>query len=324
MITRPSTRPQSLLRAVVKQASALPRTQCRSKHTPPTWTDHQKQDRFANNGVPGFLSANAYQETYAKYSQYLCDKLTEYTQGTPDESVQPRDLHFQCSHRPERAALYNHAAMANHTHFFWEALTDSEDPAQRRPGMQTMRNIEMDFESVDHLRSEFLETADAMFGNGFVWLMKPPSAGGMTILATYNAGSPYPEAAPRRDTRDMANFNGRQLADDLKSGVAGRPRVIASGGQTAGSFGQFSANQTNRFTGLLNAQPILCVNVWEHQWIPDYGVLGKRAYLTAWWDCIDWQVVENRLSTVEPDNYGYGGNRRTRNLGSIEAVGRGM
>jgi len=46
-----------------------------------------------------------------------------------------------------------------------------------------MRNIEMDFESVDHLRSEFLETADAMFGNGFVWLMKPPSAGGMTILA---------------------------------------------------------------------------------------------------------------------------------------------
>ena len=61
--------------------SALPRTQCRSKHTPPTWTDHQKQDRFANNGVPGFLSANAYQETYAKYSQYLCDKLTEYTQG---------------------------------------------------------------------------------------------------------------------------------------------------------------------------------------------------------------------------------------------------
>merc|ERR1711939_243558 len=217
MITRPSTRPQSLLRAVVKQASALPRTQRRSKHTPPTWTDRQKQDRFAKNGVPGFLSANAYQETYAKYSQYLCDKLTEYTQGTPDESVQPRDLHFQCSHRPERAALYNHAAMANHTHFFWEALTDSEDPAQRRPGMQT-----------------------------------------------------------------------------------------------------------NRFTGLLNAQPILCVNVWEHQWIPDYGVLGKRAYLTAWWDCIDWQVVENRLSTVEPDNYGYGGNRRTRNLGSIVAVGRGM
>ncbi|KAL6250415.1 hypothetical protein RBB50_002717 [Rhinocladiella similis] len=317
MITRPSARPQSLLRAIVKQSSVLPRTQRRCKHTPPVWADAKKQERFVENGVPGFLSANTFQETYTKYAQHLCDKLTEYTQGTPDEHTQTRTLHWQNAHRADRAALYNNAAMADHTLFFWEALTDSLDPVERRPGVQTAKNIESDFGSLENLRSEFLEIADAMFGNGFVWLMKPTSFGGMTILATYNAGSPWPQAAPRRDTQDMANFNGREVADQLKNAA----RVV-DGSRTAGHSGRFSMYQSNKFVGALNATPILCANVWQHQWIPDYGMLGKRAYLTAWWDSIDWQKVEERLVHAETENY-YGG-RRTKNIASIEAVGRGM
>ncbi|KIV77611.1 hypothetical protein PV11_09399 [Exophiala sideris] len=300
MIIRPATRPQTALRAVGKQAAPLlSRSQRRCKHSPAEWADRQRQERFTQRGVPGFLSAKTYQETYAKYTKHLCDKLNEYTQGTADESHSAHDLHAICSHKPERAALYNHAAMAIHTHFFWEALTDSEDPHDRKAGNYTARSIEMDFESLDHLRTEFLEVADAMFGNGFVWLMKPKTPGGLKILATYNAGSPYSVAAPRRDDRDMATFNGRQVGTDLLSAGMNVDSLGPGGGRYAGSFGNFSSARANLFVGALDAEPILCVNVWQHQWLPDYGMFGKREYLTAWWDSIDWKMVESRHNHVE-------------------------
>jgi len=218
--------------------------------------------------------------------------------------------------------------MATHTHFFWESLTDGHDEYSQRPGLNTTRSIESDFESPDHLRSEFLETADSLFGNGFVWLMKPPTRGGLTILATYNAGSPYPEAAPRRDRHDSATFNARMLAAGLK----GTPydergaRVIAdTSGGLAGKFGEFSAARASRYAGWLDAQPILCVNLWQHQWIPDWGIFGRRQYLAAWWDRIDWSVVEKRHSMYETEGDRLAPNRLgVRSGGLVDAVSRGM
>lgn len=166
-----------------------------------------------------------------------------------------------------------------------------------------MRSIENVFGNVATLREEMLETADAMFGNGFVWLMKGENVGDLKILATYNAGSPYPGAAPRRDDTDMANVgnnpNGSLLSEQLsgRSGLGfdgeGRDIGISLGNVSAGHFGNFSANRSKHHAGLLNMQPILCVKVWEHQWLRDYGILGKKPYLTAWWDRIDWQKVES-------------------------------
>jgi len=40
---------------------------------------------------------------------------------------------------------------------------------------------------------------------------------------------------------------------------------------------------------------LLGVNTWEHVWLRDYGVGGKREYLERWWDVVDWGVVEERL-----------------------------
>ncbi|KAH0847964.1 hypothetical protein AYO21_03669 [Fonsecaea monophora] len=308
MITRPPARPQSLLRAFVKQANATPssflKRQVRRKHTVPVWANQTKQDFFARHGVPGFLSAETYQETYVKYTQHLCDRLNELVLGTADESSSTYDLHAKCAHRSDRAHLYNLAAMVEFTRFFWEYLTENEDPAIHKPGLNTTRSIEASFGSVQNLREEMLETADAMFGNGFVWLMKGKNVGDMRILATYNAGSPYPDAAPRRDDKDMATFDGRILSDQLSGrGGLGLPsleeRNISTGNSTAGSFGDFSSSRANLYAGALDMQPILCVNVWEHQWLRDYGLLGKKWYLGAWWDRIDWQKVESQHALYE-------------------------
>jgi len=41
--------------------------------------------------------------------------------------------------------------------------------------------------------------------------------------------------------------------------------------------------------------PVLNVNVWEHAWLEDFGILGKEDYLKAWWERIDWSVVQSRF-----------------------------
>ncbi len=67
---------------------------------------------------------------------------------------------------------------------------------------------------------------------------------------------------------------------------------------TAGSFGRYSeqAREGHLSAGALNAVPLLCLNTWQHMWIPDYGITGKRTYLAAWWERIDWDVVYQRYT----------------------------
>ncbi|KIV94234.1 hypothetical protein PV10_02021 [Exophiala mesophila] len=315
MITRPLTRPQSLLRFAVNHTSCASRSQSQrwahsvpedwNQRKIPTFQNLKKPQVFAKYGVPGFLSKETFEQTYEQYIKYLADQLNEFTAGTADEFTSAADLHDQCSHLPARAALYNHAAMALHTQFFFESLSHIPTSMQpREPGILMQNNLKEDNISLEQLRTEFLETAEAMFGNGFVWLMKPKSLGGLTILATYNAGSPWSRGSPRRDNRDMANHDFRQITRDIQEG-----------NQNAGAYGNHSHNRALHYEGTLqDAEPILCVNMWQHQWLPDYGMFGRKAYLKAWWDTIDWQVVENKISLFEINE---GSRSRSNNITSV-------
>lgn len=51
--------------------------------------------------------------------------------------------------------------------------------------------------------------------------------------------------------------------------------------------------------GGIEATPVLCINTWEHVYLPDYGVGGpgsggKRAFAESWWYAVDWNVVADK------------------------------
>lgn len=159
-----------------------------------------------------------------------------------------------------------------------------------------------------------IATANAMFGPGFVWLvarrgvddiLKPQLA----ILTTYNAGSPLPAAHYRAQGIDMAtattnvqagtSAQSHALAYDLKG--AGRTGLHNSGGLSSSDL--FSTNKPPGFGGYgglsqkiapggQDLEVLLCVSTWEHAWLQDHGVGGKQRFLEAWWDQIDWPVVD--------------------------------
>lgn len=117
---------------------------------------------------------------------------------------------------------------------------------------------------------EFLATASVMFGNGWVWLVVDESKQ-LRILATYNAGTPY-GGAYRRQMRD-ANTT-RAVTDGMPNGY------------------QLQANAGNII-------PLLNVNCWEHAWVSEYGVWGKKEYLERWFNRVDWNKVLSRYPGMQ-------------------------
>lgn len=222
----------------------------------------------------------------------MVQKLNELTAGEPYENSTTKDLALQFARDPMSASLFNHASMAHNNHFFFQTFSTAPNPLHRNPSLE--KSLISTFGSIDTLRTTMLDTAAAMFGPGFVWLVWARSldapAGGMRrgtwrILTTYLAGTPYAEAGYRQQGLDMANQNAGSYQSYMNSQPA----------NTVGAFGSFSQSgreQAKLPPGGTNVQPVLCVNTWEHVWLRDYGISGKRSYLADWWDSVDWASVE--------------------------------
>ena len=144
------------------------------------------------------------------------------------------------------------------------------------------------FSSEESFKKQFIATAMGMFGPGFVWLIHHANARGdaydpkLTILCTYIAGSPIPEAHPRVQSEDANLINSQ------------------TGFSWTGAAGLYSGNtHANIPPGRLSSGTHICLGVctWEHVWNHDHGVTsaGKRRYLEEWWECIDWKVVEDNI-----------------------------
>ncbi|KAL9632900.1 MAG: hypothetical protein Q9164_005024, partial [Protoblastenia rupestris] len=165
----------------------------------------------------------------------------------------------------------------------------SPDPQPLSRLLQT--RLSNSFSSIDSFKKQFLATALSMFGPGFVWLIRNPSSRTnlsstdmgnaandpeFTILCTYIAGSPLPGAHSRAQSYDMNTENELSMR--------------------AGAIGPYSGTRDSKIApGRIDrAEVCLGVCTWEHCWNHDFGVTqeGKRRYLEAWWESVDWGVVE--------------------------------
>jgi superoxide dismutase, Fe-Mn family len=205
---------------------------------------------------------------------------------------------------PSLAGLFNHASMAHNTHFFFKNLAarPTECPARLRA------KIDEDFGSAETLRREVAATAGAMFGPGFVWLVKTVQRGGaggvLKVLPTYLAGSPYPAAHWRRQGLDMNTVGG---ASGEGRGAA-LSWVNSQSNAARGSNVKIGGvDEDDRSPGGVGLVPLMCLSTWEHVWLEDYGFGindqgGKRAYAEAWFNAIDWEKVD---SLAQLDNRGF-------------------
>jgi Fe-Mn family superoxide dismutase len=194
---------------------------------------------------------------------------------------------------PGMAPIFNYASMIHNNHFFFKHL--STKPVTMP---ETLRNhLENSFGSIETLRREMIYTATAMFGPGFVWLVKTSQPGlpiAFKVLATYAAGSPYPAAHWRKQSTDMNTDAGGINEAAVQTGKA----YLDAAAYGAGKKGTETAEKVVFAPGGTNLLPVLCINTWEHVWLWDYGFGvgnrggGKLGYAEKWWNQINWELVQ--------------------------------
>lgn len=202
--------------------------------------------------------------------------------------------------------------MAHNNHFFFDglAVTGGEDPSEHMPST-LLADLEASFGSIETLQRELLLTADAMFGPGFVWLVRQADASGpqrypYRVLTTYHAGSPYPAAHWRRQFADMNNQAG--VSDrsgdvvrewfNLQNQAQGRAPMHGAAAVPGSAAAGMQPDAGRRSPGGADLVPVLCVNTWEHAWLLDWGVGGRWNYLAAWWNAVNWGKVAERASVL--------------------------
>ncbi|OAQ72184.1 superoxide dismutase [Pochonia chlamydosporia 170] len=251
----------------------------RSLHQVPTLPHDYSQ------GVPNLMSPGGFAIAWSDYMSLTVEKLNALTAGTELEDKDTKTISLLTAREPSQAPIFNYASMAHNNHFFFQGISPAGTPMP-----ETLRaELEACFSSIETLRREFIITASAMFGPGFVWLVKAGPSD-FRVLPTYLAGSPYPGAHWRAQPTDMNTVgNDGSAKSYFKNQVYGNRK--RSGDLPPGG---------------IELEPLLCLNTWEHAWLLDWGVGaggngGKIAYAEAWWNLIDWERVAHRAGSIRPE-----------------------
>ncbi|KAH0499316.1 hypothetical protein TgHK011_006519 [Trichoderma gracile] len=252
----------------------------RSLHSVPSLPHDYSQ------GVPNLMSPGGFALAWTDYMTVTLDKLNAMIAGTELESHDAKTIALMTAREPNQAPIFNHASMAHNNHFFFQGIAPGGTPMPD----DLRRELEASFSSVDSLRLEFIVTASAMFGPGFVWLVKA-GPGDYRILPTYLAGSPYPGAHWRMQSTDM-----NTVGSDGSARPFFKNQLLGAGRRRTGDLPP----------GGIELEPLLCLNTWEHAWLLDWGMGvdgkgGKAAYVDAWWNSVDWEKVHQRAGTVRPE-----------------------
>ncbi|KAG6013386.1 hypothetical protein E4U54_006823 [Claviceps lovelessii] len=236
-------------------------------------------------GVPGLMSSDGFAIAWSDYMTLMLEKLNALTAGTELEGKDTKTISLMTAREPSQAPTFNYASMAHNNHFFFKGIAPGGTPMS-----DALRaELEASFSSIETLRREFIMTASAMFGPGFVWLVKA-GPGDYRVLPTYLAGSPYPGAHWRAQPIDMNTVgNDGSAMSYYKNQVLGHKK--RSGDLPPGG---------------IELEPLLCLNTWEHAWLLDWGVGaggrgGKVNYVEAWWTVIDWESVARKSDIIRPE-----------------------
>jgi Fe-Mn family superoxide dismutase len=234
-------------------------------HTLPTLAN---QSQYEAQGIPGFLSPNAFKQGWTDYQNYLLENLTQLTMDSENESRVPFHIVLNTSAKPDHAHVFNYASQAHNNHMFFQALRSVSENTTK-PSAPLLERINKSFGSMESLRAQMLTDADTLLGNGWVFLVEGEDKM-LYTMATFNAGTPY----------DLS----RSQMFDLNSAV---------GQDTWNTLSQIEKAVYGKEKN--HSIVLLALNVWEHIYVPDYSVSGRADYLEKWWDSIDWDVVSSRL-----------------------------
>lgn len=158
------------------------------------------------------------------------------------------------------------------------------------------------FGSWEEFQALLLSSANAITGNGSTWLVhrfiKPENASyqsrelarfsTLAVVNTYDNGTPHQfrsgQVSSARRYREKRAASGSELSESSALGLDEVEIPSVSEAQDTYEVFEFTY------------EPLLAIGVNPSFYLRDYGVYGKKQYLSNVWNSIDWDVVQSRLT----------------------------
>ena len=219
-------------------------------------------------GIPGLYSPSGFRVAWTDYQQFVLNKLNRVIVDTENETRVPFHIMQATKSKPDQAHIFNYASMAHNNHLFFSTLKTSTSAASAPTGVLAQKIIAQ-FGDLEGLKRAIDQAASKILSSGFVFLVENQDKK-LEVVTSLATGSPT--TFSRSQTLDL---NG-QISEDSKAQLDSLQEKV-------------DAREIN-----WNIE-LLALNLWEHAYLPDYGVRGRQDYIDAWWKSIDWNKVDDRL-----------------------------
>lgn len=225
----------------------------------------------ASKGIPGLYSSSGYRVAWSEAQNFFVEKLGRSTVDTDNESRFPFHILLNTAGRMHMAHIFNYASQVHNNHLFFSQLKGPSSSSESKPSPALQRRIEQSFGSLENLRSQIYQAASRILGQGWVFVVEKPDKS-LAVVACNGAGSPYTfYRAQETDLSGLVSEDEQREHQRLTEAV--------------------SNNVKNYNIALL------ALNLWQHAYVPDYGIDGRERYIDAWWKTLDWDKVNERLFT---------------------------
>lgn len=123
---------------------------------------------------------------YEKHYKGYLNKLNELIKGTDFENLTLEKIILKAASDTVFTAIFNNSAQVYNHEFYFASMTNKE--AEKKISPKLLTQIEKDFTSVEKLKEELIQKGVALFGSGYVWLVK--EEGTLKVITTQNAYTP--------------------------------------------------------------------------------------------------------------------------------------
>ena len=253
----------------------------RSIHTVPKLPSiHQLE----TTGIPKVYSPTGFKTVWSDYQAFLCDKLTLKTAGTSYEANIPFHIILSTAKKPYQTQLFNLASAVHNNHLFIENILPVSG-SDNRPSQTFLSRVRDSFDvEWEELKENIVRlTERKVIGQGWFFLIENGNKE-LHCLTLQNNGTPY--YFPRNQLFDLnapVNLSEFSHLEQIRE-------MVVSGN---GSPHSESPQQQHVIRDW--SMPLICVNLWDYAYLPDYGVTGRSTYVRNVLDNLNWNVVNSRL-----------------------------
>lgn len=146
--------------------------------------------------------------------------------------------------------------------------------------------ISKSFGSYPELCLAFSSAAFGMSSSGWVWLVADRTRN-LAVVPTFGAGTVIVQNRHQHGKKFLL-----PSINDEATGVSPSTSTSTDKGRAPDTLIPAGLGLTEKPGQEL--YPLLALSVHEHAWLEDYGIMGKEEYLTQFWNCVNWDKIEER------------------------------